>query len=56
MNEYKSNIKLINRIIRDVRVHMKEEEHNEAVKGADKHMIKYLQAWKDILKDEKRSK
>jgi hypothetical protein len=56
MSEYKLNIKLINKIIQDVRVHMKEEEHNEAVKGADKHMIKYLQAWKDILKDEKRSK
>ena len=52
MNKYKLQIKLLNDIIKDVRVNIKEKNISEATKGADRYMIDYLQCWKDVLKDE----
>ena len=53
MSEYKIKIDLLNEIIKDARVNIKEKNISEATKGADRYMIDYLQCWKDILKDEK---
>ena len=53
MTKYQIQIKLLNDIIKDVRVNIKEKNISEATKGADRYMIDYLQCWKDIIKDEK---
>jgi len=52
MNKYKLQIKLLNDIIKDARVNIREKNISEATKGADRYMIDYLQCWKDVLKDE----
>jgi len=56
MNKYKIKIELLNTIIKDTKFEMKgraDTPEDEALKGAGRYVIKTLQCWKDILKDEK---